>query len=142
MTAQNAQNTRNVQTALQETPAAAARPTRRVFVTDLIVDCLIGVYRHEMDGSQRVRINLDLSVFESNAPIDDKLENVLCYEELIVKTRALASEGHVNLVETLAERIAALCLRQPDVVSARVRVEKLDVFSDAASVGIEIERFN
>lgn len=131
-----------IQKALRNEPAPAERRTRRVFVTDLVVDCLIGVYRHEMDGSQRVRINLDLSVFESDAPIDDRLENVLCYEELIVKTRALASEGHVNLVETLAERIAELCLRQPDVVSARVRVEKLDVFSDAASVGIEIERSN
>lgn len=131
-----------IQKALRNAPAPAERRTRRVFVTDLIVDCLIGVYRHEMDGSQRVRINLDLSVFESDAPIDDRLENVLCYEDLIVKTRALASEGHVNLVETLAERIAELCLRQPDVVSARVRVEKLDVFSDAASVGIEIERSN
>jgi 7,8-dihydroneopterin aldolase/epimerase/oxygenase len=118
------------------------RPTRRVFVRDLVVDCLIGVYRHERDGAQRVRINLDLTVFESSGPIDDKLANVLSYEDLIVKVRALAGAGHVNLVETLAERIAAMCLAEADVSVATVRVEKLDVFADASSVGVEISRSN
>lgn len=124
-------------------PAHATAPgVRRVLVTDLVLDCLIGVHRHEKDGTQRVRINLDLSVAESAHPVDDRLSNVLCYEDVITKVRALASAGHVNLVETLAERVAALCLAEPDVLSARVRVEKLDVFSDAASVGVEIERTN
>ncbi|PPR10441.1 MAG: hypothetical protein CFH41_01828 [Alphaproteobacteria bacterium MarineAlpha11_Bin1] len=114
--------------------------TRRVFINDLVLDCLIGVHRHERDGSQSVRINLDLTVLESSEPIDDRLSNVLCYEELIVKVRELAASGHVNLVETLAERLADLCLREPSVQSVKVRVEKLDVFADAASVGIEINR--
>lgn len=119
------------------TPAAS---TRQVFINDLVLDCLIGVHRHERDGSQRVRINLDLTVLESSEPIDDRLSNVLCYEDLIVKVRHLATSGHVNLVETLAERLAALCLGEPGVQTVKVRVEKLDVFADAASVGIEIAR--
>tara|TARA_R110002072_G_scaffold35177_25_gene104422 strand:- start:2876 stop:3286 length:411 start_codon:yes stop_codon:yes gene_type:complete len=131
---------------LKDLPGAnlpsAARPTRRVFISDLVVECLIGVYRHERDGAQRVRINLDLTVFENPAPIDDKLSNVLCYEEIIVKVRNLATAGHLNLVETLAEKIAEMCLSQTDVSAAKVRVEKLDVFADAASVGVEIERSN
>ncbi|MHA1598894.1 MAG: dihydroneopterin aldolase, partial [Alphaproteobacteria bacterium] len=45
-------------------------------------------------------------------------------------------------VETLAEDIAAMCLDDARVRSARVRVEKLDVFVEVASVGVEIERFN
>jgi dihydroneopterin aldolase len=114
--------------------------TRRVFINDLILDCLIGVHRHERDGSQRVRINLDLTVFEAEDPIEDKLANVLCYEDLINKVRDLAASGHVNLVETLAERLADLCLDEPNVGRAKIRVEKLDVFADASSVGIEIVR--
>lgn len=132
----------SIQKAFQEPRIAEIRRTRRVFVRDLVIDCLIGVHRHERDGSQRVRINLDLTVFESEAPIDDRLANVLCYEELITKVRNMATAGHVNLVETLAERIAGLCLQEPDVETVRVRVEKLDVFSDASSVGVEIERSN
>lgn len=119
-----------------------AHSTRRVFVRDLVLDCLIGVHRHERDGTQRVRVNLDLEVHESPRPIEDKLANVLCYEELVIKVRRLAAAGHVNLVETLAERIAAICLESTDVEKATVRVEKLDVFADAASVGIEIVRSN
>jgi dihydroneopterin aldolase len=46
----------------------------------------------------------------------------------------------VNLVETLAERAAALCLADPAALSVRLRVEKLDVYPDAASVGVEIVR--
>lgn len=122
--------------------AATAASTRQVFINDLVLDCLIGVHRHERDGSQRVRINLDLTVLESPEPIDDRLSNVLCYEDLIVKVRHLAMSGHVNLVETLAERLAGLCLAEPGVQTVRVRVEKLDVFADAASVGIEIFRLN
>lgn len=118
------------------------RTTRLVFVRDLVLDCLIGVHRHERDGSQRVRINLDLTVFESADPIEDRLSNVLCYEGLILKVRRLATSGHVNLVETLAERLAELCLSEPDVSIVKVRLEKLDVFADAASVGIEIRRSN
>lgn len=121
---------------------AMARPTRRVFINDLVLECLIGVYRHERDGAQRVRINLDLTVFETPAPIDDKLANVLSYEDIIIKVRKLATAGHLNLVETLAEKIAYLCLAEADVSVVKVRVEKLDVFADAASVGVEIERSN
>lgn len=115
--------------------------TRHVFVRDLVLPCLIGVHRHEQDGRQRVRINLDLDVIEADGPIQDRLANVLCYEALVADVRTLVGGGHVNLVETLAERIAAICLANVDVPAVRVRVEKLDVFADAASVGVEIERF-
>ena len=122
-------------------PAATPFPkARRIFINDLVLDCLIGVHRHERDGTQRIRINLDLAVLESPNPIEDRLSNVLCYENVIVKVRELATAGHVNLVETLAERLADLCLSEPGVQSVKVRVEKLDVFADAASVGVEISR--
>ena len=121
-------------------PLPGPERTRRVFVRDLVLPCLIGVHRHEQDGRQRVRINLDLDVAEGDGPIPDKLTNVMCYEELVADVRNLVGAGHVNLVETLAERIARLCLVQHQVRCAKVRVEKLDVFSDAASVGVEIER--
>jgi dihydroneopterin aldolase len=54
----------------------------------------------------------------------------------------VTSDGHVNLAETLAERIASLCLQDSTCRSVLVRVEKLDVFEDAKSVGVEIERFS
>lgn len=120
----------------------AAPRIRRIFVRDLELAALIGVHRHEQDGRQRVRINLDLDVLEGEAPAQDRLSDVVCYAEVVAGVRSIVAEGHINLVETLAERIAARCLSDSRVVSARVRVEKLDVFADASSVGVEIERFN
>jgi len=115
---------------------------RHVFVRDLILPTRIGVHTHERGRAQRVRINLDLAVHEGTAAPGDQLSEVVCYEEIVEGTRRIVGERHVNLVETLAERIAGVCLADPRVRFARVRVEKLDVFDDAGAVGIEIERRN
>ena len=115
---------------------------RHVFVRDLVVPCSIGVHRHERAAEQRVRINLDLAVREGERPLGDRLEDVVCYEKIVAGVSAIVGRGHVNLVETLAEDIAAMCLEDPRVRSARVRVEKLDILPNADSVGVEIERFS
>ncbi len=120
--------------------ADAAAGLRHVFVRDLVLECNIGVHQHEKGRVQRVRINLDLGVWEGDAAHQDRLENVVCYEDIVKKVRGITADGHVNLAETLAERIAAICLQDPQCRSVRVRVEKLDVFDDAGSVGVEIER--
>jgi len=122
--------------------ADAGRKLRHVFIRNLMMPCSIGVHRHERDTEQRVRINLDLAVTEDDRPIDDDIRNVICYEQLARGVERICNGGHVNLVETLAENIAAMCLEDRRVKSARVRVEKLDILDDAESVGVEIERFN
>jgi dihydroneopterin aldolase len=114
--------------------------TYRMFVRDLVLPCLIGVHRHEQDGRQPVRINLDLEVVAGAPTLDDRLANVASYETLVKRIRELTGDGHVNLVETLAGRIADICLTDSRVLSARVTVEKLEVFPDAASAGVEIVR--
>lgn len=120
-------------------PAVSHGRTMRVFVRDLVLPCRIGVYSHEKDGAQRVRINLELTCVEHPA-INDEHHNVVCYAEIVAGIRALLSAGHINLVETLAERIAAMCLNDHRILVAKVRVEKLDVMPEASAVGIEIER--
>ncbi len=120
--------------------ADAARSLRHVFVRDLVLEGSIGVHEHEKGNVQRVRFNVDLSVVEDEMPAQDKLGEVVCYEKVVDGVRAIVASGHVNLVETMAERIAQMCLQDKRVASVRVRVEKLDAISAAESVGIEIER--
>jgi len=123
--------------------ADARAGIRHVFVRDLVVQSLIGVHDFEHGQTQRVRLNLDLAVFEGDiSSVADDIQNVVCYEKITTQVRAVCNQGHTNLVETLAEDVAAMCLAPAQVRSVRVRVEKLDVFEDAASVGVEIERFN
>lgn len=118
--------------------ANAERATRHVFVRDLLLDAHIGVYKHEKGGTQPVRVNIDLTVTE--AVHGDSLDNVVCYATVVERIKSIVAEGHLNLVESLAERIAGSCLEDERVRVARVRVEKLAAISEAASVGVEIER--
>ncbi|NVK19758.1 MAG: dihydroneopterin aldolase [Methylocystaceae bacterium] len=120
--------------------ADAKASVRHVFIRDLVLMCSIGVYDHEHVAPQRIRVNLDLTVSESHH--NDNIDNVVCYEKVSNKVRDIVNGDHTNLCETLAEKIAASCLEDIRVRCARIRVEKLDVFEDIASVGIEIERFN
>ncbi|MBU6498350.1 MAG: dihydroneopterin aldolase [Rhodospirillales bacterium] len=127
--------------------ADAAKGLRHVFLRDLTLAASIGVYPHEHATRQRVRINVDLAVIDDAArglsrPAvgRDELARVVDYEALANRVRAIVAAGHVNLVETLAERLAEACLEDPRVELARIRVEKPDVFADAASAGVEIER--
>ena len=64
----------------------------------------------------------------------------MSYEIVVKKVEAIIAEGHINLVETLCEKIAAACLKDKRVMAARVRVEKPDIIKNARSVGVEIER--
>lgn len=120
--------------------ADARNEIRHVFIRDLVLTCSIGVHRHEETSAQRIRLNLDLAVQDEGRDLQDDLANVVCYEGIADRVRALLARGHIRLVETLAERVAELCLEDGRVRSVRVRVEKLDVLPDAASVGVEIER--
>jgi 7,8-dihydroneopterin aldolase/epimerase/oxygenase len=70
----------------------------------------------------------------------DDLSRVVNYEVVAQAVQDIVAAGHVMLVETLAERIAEATLLDALVLLARVRVDKLDVFTDATSAGVEIER--
>jgi dihydroneopterin aldolase len=122
--------------------ADGVRKIRHVFIRDMVIDCSIGIYTHEKEHEQRVRINLDLAVGEGDHLINDDIRNVISYEDMAKGVEVIIAAGHINLVETLAENIAEMCLQDKRVFSARVRVEKLDIIASAESVGVEIERFN
>jgi dihydroneopterin aldolase len=112
---------------------------RHILVRNLDLKMQIGAYAREKGRIQNARINLDLSVLDTPAD-DHDLASVVDYCALIDKIRAHAMSGHVHLVETLAEQIAAICLEDARVLKARVRVEKTEAIPDAESAGVEIER--
>jgi len=118
---------------------------RHVFVRDIVLTASIGIYPHEHRDRQRVRINVDLAVDDETALAGgmvgpDELNRVVNYEKIVVAVRTIVGAGHIRLVETLAERIADACLQDVRVRTARIRVEKLDIFDDAVSAGVEVMR--
>ena len=112
----------------------------RVIIRDLVVGAKLGIYTHERHGTQPVRFNIELEVTPHHAPLQDVIGQVVNYDTVVRRVQAIVAAGHINLVETLAERVAAMCLEDQRVVTARVRVEKLAAIPEAASVGVEILR--
>jgi dihydroneopterin aldolase len=111
----------------------------RVFVRDLVVPCSIGIYPREKGLRRRVRVNAELVVAEAISGNDDFAEAVN-YETVVAGIKGIAEAGHINLVETLADRIATLCLADSRVAFVRIVVEKLDVYPETESVGVVLER--
>ena len=108
----------------------------RVFVTGLKVQAEIGVYKHEIGRKQPLVVDVELDVPTAGS---DRLSETLNYETILAAARDIAGAGHIELVETFAERLAQACLADPRVTRARVRVEKpLALAPDAVAAGVEI----
>lgn len=109
----------------------------RIFVRDMVFDAFIGVHHVEQGNTQRVRVSVDVDI--PTAPRNDRIANTLSYDYITGGIRAILDDGHINLVETLAERIAGHVLAHPLARRVRVRVEKLDRVP-GAMLGVEIAR--
>ncbi len=125
--------------------ANAALGIRHVFLHDLLLPARIGVYASEHGKTQRIRVNVDLAVDDPEAGRPggvgrDALDRVVDYSRIADTIRSIVAAQHVQLVETLAERLAAGCLADPRIKVVRVRVEKLDIMPDGATAGVEVER--
>ena len=128
-------------TAPLRSPAAGYEGTyRRVFVRDLEIVVSVGVLEREKRYEQRIIVSADLYVPDTYDGQSDRLADVVDYGRVVDGITRIAQREHVNLIETLAERIAQHCLADPRVERVRVRIEKPDVLESCQSVGIEIER--
>jgi 7,8-dihydroneopterin aldolase/epimerase/oxygenase len=108
----------------------------KVFVTGVEVQAEIGVYKHEVGRLQPLKVDVELDVPTAGA---ERLADTLNYETILKASQDVAASGHIQLVETFAERLARRCLEDPRVSRARVRVEKpLALAPHATGAGVEI----
>lgn len=120
---------------------AERRDLYRIFLRGVALDARVGVHRFEREKPQRILMDVTLFAVRDGDAESDRLADVLNYERVVEAARALCAGAHVNLLETVAERICAFCLAEPRVRGARVSVAKPDIFADVAAVGVEIERW-
>jgi dihydroneopterin aldolase len=97
-----------------------------IFVRDFVVDCNVGVYAEEQGVTQRVRFTVEARLARDVFTVDDDMADVPSYADIIDFIVALARGGHINLVETFAERIAENVLSDKRIVAVRVMLEKLE----------------
>ncbi|MBU3888080.1 MULTISPECIES: (5-formylfuran-3-yl)methyl phosphate synthase [Methylosinus] len=115
------------------------REIDHVFVRDLVIPVEIGAYDFERGRTQRVRFNVDVDVTRVSAGGDD-MRNVFSYDVIMDAIKMILASGHIELVETIAERLAELVLRHERVQALTVQVEKLDVAPGAVGIRIRRER--
>jgi dihydroneopterin aldolase len=116
----------------------AGPPLDRISVRDYVRQVEIGAFRSERGVTQRVRFNVVLEVSHHTAAQDDDVDKVISYDTITEAIEHELAAERINLLETLAERVAARCLADPRAVRAFVRIEKLDRIP--GSLGVEIVR--
>ncbi len=117
--------------------ATADAPCDRISVRDHIVEVEIGAFQSERGTTQRIRFNIVVEV-KSPSEVYDDVDKILSYDRVTEAIEGGLSEERLNLLETLAERVADRILMEPQALRVFVRIEKID--RGPGDLGIEIVR--
>ncbi len=114
--------------------------TYKILINQLILDAFIGIHDFEKKKKQKIAISLSLDVNDNISGIEHKIENFVSYEHIVADIKSILKKGHIDLLETLGEKIVDLCFEDERVMTIKLKLEKLEVFKETSSVGIEIFR--
>lgn len=118
--------------------SAPADPRDRISLRDHVVSADIGAFQQERGHGQRLRFNVVVEVRPAPAPLDDDVDRILSYDRITEAIAAELAAERLNLLETLAERVAERILGEPQAMRVFVRIEKLD--RGPGALGVEIVR--
>jgi dihydroneopterin aldolase/2-amino-4-hydroxy-6-hydroxymethyldihydropteridine diphosphokinase len=114
--------------------------TDRILIKDLLLRTIVGINEEERRNKQDVLINIVLHSDMQTAGATDRIEDAINYRSITKRVIALVENSRFYLVEKMAAEVATVCLEDPRVERATVRVEKPSALRFARSVGVEIER--
>ncbi len=112
----------------------------KIFLRDLRVDTIIGIYDWEREIRQQVSIDLEMGADIRRAAASDAIEDTLDYKAVAKRLIAFVGEAEFQLVETLAERVAAIVTDEFGVPWVRVRLSKPGAVRGSRDVGVDIVR--
>ena len=111
-----------------------------IFISDLRLDILIGVYDWERKVPQTVQLDLEIGIPDGGHPRSDRIRETIDYAKVIQRIQASLREERFLLVERLAEHLAQLVMTEFKAPWVKISVSKLAVEKDVKRVGITIER--
>ena len=123
---------------LTRSEATAIDPCDRISVRDHIITVEIGAFQAERGTTQRIRFDVVVEVQPLSDEIEDDVDRILSYDRVTEAIEASLSEERLNLLETLAERVADRILLAPQAQRVFVRIEKID--RGPGNLGVEIVR--
>lgn len=111
-----------------------------IFLTDLRIETVIGVFDWEREIKQVVVLDLQMGADIRKAAASDQLEDTLDYKSVAKRIIDFVEASEFQLVETLAERVAEIILNEFNVPWVRVQLNKQGAVRGARDVGVIIER--
>lgn len=112
---------------------------RSIYLDRLRVQASIGILEHELAAKQPLLISISVELADADlVPQKDDVSDVLDYRHLRNAALEQVDCGHINMLETLAGRIAQSLLLHDVVSRVRVRVDKPSIFTDCDSVAVEV----
>lgn len=111
-----------------------------IFLRELRIETLIGVYEWEKRVPQTLQIDLEIAMPNSRACQSDDIADALDYSEIVRHLQKVLTSRHFNLLEALAEHIAQIILNDFNAPWVKVSVAKLQAIRGSKMVGISIER--
>ncbi|NOT19058.1 MAG: dihydroneopterin aldolase [Sideroxydans sp.] len=111
-----------------------------IFIRELKVVTLIGIYEREKRVPQALQLDIDIALPNSRACQSDDINDALDYSQVAQHIQSVLSEGHFSLLEALAEHIAQIILKDFNAPWVKVSVAKLQAIRSCKMVGISIER--
>ena len=120
------------------TPSEKVGLRDRISLRDYITEVEIGAFQQERGHLQRIKFNVVVEVESFKVPIDDDVDLILSYDRVTEAIEAELGAERLNLLETLAARVAERILLEPQALRVFVRIEKID--RGPYSLGVEIVR--
>jgi dihydroneopterin aldolase len=111
-----------------------------ILLRDLRVEAIIGIHRRERHVQQTLSIDLDIGVPGDAVFASDKVADTIDYEQVALRIRDLASSGQFRLVETFADRVATILMKDFGAPWVKVSASKLGILANAKMVGVTVER--
>jgi len=119
---------------------AAEEEWDKIYIRDLRVRCIVGIYPEERKEKQDVIINITLYADLRAACRSDRIEDTIDYKGVKKRILAMVEASSYLLIERLAERVAEIALEEPRVQRVAVTVDKPGALRFARSVAVEITR--
>jgi dihydroneopterin aldolase len=123
---------------IQRSEATAEGPLDRISLRDHIVEVEIGAFQQERGLTQRICFNVVVEVRPHDSDLGDDVDRILSYDKVTEAIAAELAAERLNLLETLAERVAERVLLEPLAMRVFIRIEKLD--RGPGALGVEIVR--
>ncbi|MDA9707108.1 dihydroneopterin aldolase [Candidatus Pelagibacter sp.] len=113
---------------------------KKVLIKELILNLKLGYYDFEKDKPQKVKFSLEIDYKDKKPSNDKDLKSIVNYSKVVRLIKKLVKNKHYNFLETLAEDVFDELFKDKRIEKINLKIEKLEIMKDCASVGIQISK--